>query len=111
MADIIHLGDRQTSGGGGPQDPTLERRVDRLEDCVRRIDDKLDRIDNRLSALADQTRRIEGKLDSMPEGSLLWRMEGKLDAMPDANQIWRMVVGTWIAGAGIVLLASQLIGL
>jgi hypothetical protein len=71
----------------------LEQRVGRLEEDVREIRTELKSISQILVDLRERLSRIEGKLDRTP----------------DASQMWRMVVGTWVAGAGIVMLAVKLL--
>ena len=70
----------------------LEQRVERLEEDVREIKTDL--------------RSINGTLSDIRER--LGKIDGRLDQMPNAATMWKMVVGTWIAGAGIVMVAFRI---
>ena len=74
-------------------DPMLEQRVERLEEDVREIRTDIRGIHQVLTDIRERLANIEGKLDRTA----------------DAVSMWRMVVGTWIAGAGIVMLAVKLL--
>ena len=67
----------------------MEQRVARLEEDVREIKDELRSIRTVLVEIRERLSTIEGKLDRTPT----------------AMQIWSMIFSTWVAGAGIVLIA------
>ena len=71
----------------------LEQRVARLEESLREVRSDLKRI---LELLA-KTRE---------DGA---EMRGALSRIPTMPQFWAMIVSTWIAGAGIVLLAFRFV--
>jgi hypothetical protein len=92
---VIEGGKPDRNGsGGGPEDPMLEARVGRLEDDVREVKSEL--------------RDIRGDLRGIHRE--LGEIKGILQKTPDAKDMWRMVIGTWIAGAGVVALAVRLLG-
>ena len=74
-------------------DPMLEQRVERLEEGVREIRTDIRGIHQVLTEIRERLSNIDGKLDRTP----------------DAGSMWKMVVGTWVAGAGIVMLAVKLL--
>lgn len=62
---VVDLSDRLKSGGGGPSDEDMLRRIQNLEESVNDVKVVL--------------ARIEQKLDSKASTSALTRIEGKLD--------------------------------
>ena len=91
MGDVVSL---NPTGGSGPQNPVLEQRVARLEEDVREIKDDVKRILDLMTRTREEVAEIRGALSRIP-------------TLP---QFWAMIVSTWIAGAGIVLLAFQFVG-
>ena len=69
----------------------LEQRVQRLEELVRDIRAPLKTLEEEPSKLRENVGYIKGAMSRVPG--------------PLTN--WSMVVSTWIAGAGIVLLAFR----
>lgn len=72
----------------------LEARVGRLEDDMKDVKGELKEVRRTLHDMHGDLREIKGMLQRTP----------------DATQMWRMVIGTWIAGAGVVALAVRLLG-
>ena len=71
----------------------LEQRVARLEESLREVRSDLKRI---LELLAKTREDVA-------------EMCGALSLIPTLPQFWAMIVSTWIAGAGIVLLAFRFV--
>ena len=71
----------------------LEQRVARLEESLREVRFDLKRI---LELLAKTREDVA-------------EMRGALSRIPTTPQFWAMIVSTWIAGAGIVLLAFRFV--
>ena len=71
----------------------LEQRVARLEESLREVRSDLKRI---LELLAKTREDVA-------------EMRGALSRIPTMPQFWAMIVSTWIAGAGIVLLAFRFV--
>lgn len=74
-------------GGSPPSNPTVELRLSRLEEEQKR-----------------QSGDIQTILIEIAE------MKGMLSRIPSTPQLWAMTIGSWIAGAGIVLVAARLVG-
>jgi hypothetical protein len=79
--------------GGGPHDPALSYKVGRLEEYLREIKD----------ILRDMQREMTSLQVAVGE------MRGELRRIPTVAQAWAMTITTWIAGAGVVMLAVRLI--
>jgi hypothetical protein len=117
MGDLIDWSDkfrgRGDESGGGPEDPMLEARVARLEDDMREVKGILSRLEPMIIELVHTTarksdiERIESRLSETREE--VKEMKGTLARTPNSTELWRMVIGTWIAGAGVVALAIRLI--
>lgn len=73
-------------GGGPPSDPTIELRLSRLEEEQKRQSGDLQKL---LVELAE--------------------VKGMLSRVPSTQQLWAMTVASWIAGAGIVVIAARLL--
>lgn len=86
-------GDSKGRGGGGPEDPILEAREGRLEDDMKDVKADLKEVRRELRDMHGDLREIKGMLQRTP----------------DVTQMWRMVIGTWIAGAGVVALMVRLL--
>ena len=71
----------------------LEQRVARLEEHMLEVRSDLKRILELLAKTREDVAELRGSLSRIP--SLL--------------QFWAMIVSTWIAGAGIVLLAFRFV--
>ncbi|MEL6505455.1 MAG: hypothetical protein AAFQ10_13490 [Pseudomonadota bacterium] len=85
---------REKEGGGGSGAVSkLEFRVDRMEIDIR-----------------DMRRDIEDvKKDMVEIKTTLAEIRGMLLRIPSTQQLWAMTIGSWIAGAGIVLVAARLL--
>lgn len=78
------------------------------------LDQRVERLEADVAEIRSDVRTIRSDLTSLDRrvtdgNERLARIEGRLDQMPDASTMWKMVVGTWIAGAGIVMLAVKLL--
>jgi hypothetical protein len=92
MGDLVQLPGSPSrkssgSGGSGPEDPLLERRVERLETDVRDIRDRVGKIEERLA-------RIEGGFVGI---------NAKLDALPTVWTFSAALIGVVIAMGGLTL--------
>ena len=90
MGDVVSM---NPPGSSGPQDPVLEQRVARLERDVSEIKDDVKRILDLITRTREDVAEIRGALSRIP-------------TLP---QFWAMIVSTWVAGAGIVVLAFRFI--
>jgi hypothetical protein len=81
------------AGDDGSGGSMLEQRVARLEESLREVRSDLKRI---LELLAKTREDVA-------------EMRGALSRIPTMPQFWAMIVSTWIAGAGIVLLAFRFV--
>ena len=84
-------GDVSNASGGPPGDALLEHRVARLESLVEEIRASLRSIEESLAKLREDVAFLKGSMSRVP-GPLM---------------NWSMIISTWIAGAGIVLLAFR----
>lgn len=73
-----------SSSGDGPENPMLEKRVDRLDDDVREI-----------------------KRDLSEIKQLLAEIKGELKRVPTTYQLLAITFSTWAAGAGFLFLAFK----
>jgi hypothetical protein len=76
------------SGGGGPLDPALERRIERLEESLGRLGITLDRIET-------STRRTE--LDVTEMKGRMTGLEKAFSAMPTSLQLLGFAVAVFVA--------------
>jgi hypothetical protein len=92
MADIYPFPEASKGGGSGPEDPMLERRVDRLEDDVREIK-------NDLSDIKQILARLEGRFDAL---------DAKIDARPTIWSLTVALVGAVLASGGLALAIARI---
>jgi hypothetical protein len=115
-------GDSVPPGGRGPEGPSMEERVTRLEQAVENINGKLSRlseIENQISevkALLSQTAKatdvaeIKGQLSQMPKAADFGRLDGRLQHLPTTLQLVTVLITTWAAGAAIVFTLLRIAG-
>jgi hypothetical protein len=90
MGDLVPFG--PSKGGSGPEDPMLERRVDRLEDDVREIK-------NDLSDIKQILARLEGRFDAL---------DAKIDARPTIWALTVALVSAVLASGGLALAIARI---
>ena len=106
-----------SSGGSGPEDPMLEKRVETLENDVKEVKASLSRLEigfarieeklSHIATTADLT-RVEGRLEaklSQVEGQLESKIafvEGKISQLPTTWQIIAILSGLLVGIAGLV---------
>jgi hypothetical protein len=99
-------------GGSGPEDPMLEARVGRLEECMKEVRAVLARLEPMIIELVHTTakksdiERIEARLAETREE--VKEMKGALSRSPTINHLLAATISTWIAGAGIVFALTRL---
>lgn len=104
----VHYGafpGEQPPRGGGPEGPSMEQRVARLEEQFASIDAKL----TKMSTLDVQLAEIKGQLSQMPKASdwatlraEIAEIKGKVSNIPSTWQLVPLLLTTWAAGAAIV---------
>ena len=103
MNNIVRFPGR---GGGGPEDPMLER--------VERLEKQIERVEGRLSSIELILAEIKGQLSQMPKAidlatirSDIGELRGRINSLPT----WWMLVGamiaTWGAGAALARLLAR----
>jgi hypothetical protein len=115
-------GDNVPPGGRGPEGPSMEERVSKLEQAVASIDGKLSRlsaieahvaeIKSQLSQTAKTTdvAEIKGQLAQMPKAVDFGRLERRLQQLPTTLQLVTVLITTWAAGAAIVFTLLRITG-
>jgi hypothetical protein len=99
---IPFRGNRSSGGGGGPDDPMIERRIARLEELCAQIDEKLARIDANLGHLPTAMDYAALRSDVAEMKGRFGGLEMRLSAMPTTVQLVTWLITTWSAGAAIV---------
>jgi len=93
MSNIVplSLGHGKSGGGGGPEDPTFEQRVARLERILERLEPKITEL---LLTGAKQTDVQKLHLE-------IAEIKGKLSMLPTWWMLIVAIIATWSAGAGV----------
>jgi hypothetical protein len=103
---------RGHGGGGGPEDPGLDRRVTQLEEDMRAVKATLGRLEPLIVEIhRDMARRVElnDVRDRLAETrEEVKEMKGALSRTPTITHLLAATISTWIAGAGIVFALMRL---
>jgi len=91
------------AGGGGPEDPMLERRVEALESDVRDVKAILSRLEAGFA-------RVEEKLSHVALSSEIARLEGRLSQIPSTWQIVGILAALLFGIASVVYATTNFIG-
>ena len=83
------------SGGGGPDDPMVLQRLERLEQ-------QFAGIDKRLSSIEVLLAEVKGELKQLPKATEIGEMKGRLLSIPTWWQMLAMIVSVFGGGAAIV---------
>lgn len=73
---------RNASGGGGPTDNDMEKRVAALEKSFEKIDGKLDKLGDQGHALEVKLATIDGKMESKATAEKVGAIEGRISDLP-----------------------------
>jgi hypothetical protein len=80
------------SGGSGPEDPMIERRVARLEDDMKDIKSSLKSIESKLGSIEVSVAEMKGRAGGV---------ESRLSAMPTTWQLMTFTIGAVLGSAGL----------
>jgi hypothetical protein len=112
MAEIIRP--PQFTGGGGPEDPMLGQRVERLEQKADRIEAILIRLEPRISEITSELRQITKEFGlvrteiARVDGRLTG-VEGRLGMLPTSWTLISFAIGSCLASAGLAFTIARLI--
>jgi hypothetical protein len=102
MTNVFPFDPKSKSGGSGPEDPMLDKRVEKLEADMKDAKASLARLEVSVG-------KIEGAVSQMPKGSDyatlrsdIGKIEGALSKLPTTVQLFLGMITTWAAGAAIV---------
>ena len=136
MTNVVDLfpGER-SPGGGGPEGPTMDERVTKLERAIEGINTQLARLPTieahmaktsdiaeikaqlALMAKATDVAEIKGQLSQMPKANdwaslraEIAEIKGKVSAIPTTWQLVPLLLTTWTAGAAIVFALLRVSG-
>jgi hypothetical protein len=87
-------GDMLEGGGGPPHDPSMEMRVQRLEDTLHRIEGLLASLDGRMGKIEDRLRGVEIEISGM---------NGRMTKLPSTWAMITTTLGGQIAFAGTIV--------
>jgi hypothetical protein len=94
------------SGGDGPEEPTVEQRVSRLEKILERLEPKITEI---LLTGAKQNDVQKVQLEMAELKGRMMAIEAKLGALPSTFTLLTIVFTTWALGSGILIFAINLL--
>ena len=89
-------------GGTGPEDPTMEQRVSKLEEQFGRFETKIDRVELKLAELVGLLSQIPKSSDYAALKAEVSELKGKVSNLPSTLTLFSAMIATWVTGAGIV---------
>ena len=92
--------------GGGPEDPTPELRVSRLERILERLEPRITEI---LLTGAKQSDIQRVQVDLADVKGRMAALEAKISALPSTFAILTIVFTTWALGSGILIFALNIL--
>jgi hypothetical protein len=104
--NVIRFPEKGGSGGDGPEDPPLERRVLRLEHILERLEPRITEI---LLTGAKQSDVQKVHVDLAELKGRMAAVEAKVGALPSTFVILTIVFTTWALGSGILIFALNLL--
>ena len=121
-------GGRTTGDGGGPEGPSMEDRLEKLEQQFGKIETQLAQtaktsdvadvkaqlteMTSQLAHLAKATdvAEIKGRLAEMPKAVDFGRLDGRINQLPTTFQLITGLIATWTIGATMVFTLLRLFG-
>jgi hypothetical protein len=111
--------DNLAGAGGGPHDPGMEMRLQRLEDAIpriesliRSIDDRIGRVEDRLGLVEDRLGRMEKEVEQVRVIQVeLAEVKGRVGALPTTWAMLTAIMAGQITFAGVFAAVLRLAGL